>query len=139
VARPQDFIAEMALYNGKGNASTPREGFIPNPKLKLLEQVSEVMRLKHYSPRMERTYQEWIRRYVLFHGKRHPREMGAGEIERFLSELAVRRVPLYDPLLCAVAERNRGMALAEPFGGCKIVTRRAGRPSEHARARVLQK
>jgi integron integrase len=80
----------MAAYIGNGKASTPREGFIPNPKLKLLEQVSEVMRFKHYSLRTEWTYQEWIRRYILFHGKRHPREMGAAEIERFLSDLAVR-------------------------------------------------
>ena len=57
---------------------------MPNPKLKLLEQVSEVMRFKQYSLRTERTYQEWIRRYVLFHGKRHPREMGAEEVQRFL-------------------------------------------------------
>jgi hypothetical protein len=63
---------------------------IPNPKLKLLDQVSEVMRFKHYSLRTERTYQEWIKRYIFFHGKRHPREMGAFEVERFLSDLATR-------------------------------------------------
>src|SRR5262245_2649115 len=80
----------MGVYIGNGKASKAREGFIPNPKLKLLDQVSEVMRFKHYSLRTERTYQEWVRRYVLFHGKRHPRGMGAGEIERFLSDLAVR-------------------------------------------------
>lgn len=75
---------------GKANTSRPREGFIPNPQLKLLDQVSEVMRFKHYSLRTERTYREWIKRYILFHGKRHPREMGAGEVSRFLSDLAVR-------------------------------------------------
>src|SRR5215831_16737079 len=69
--------------------SKPRDGFIPNPKLKLLDQVSEVMRFKHYSLRTERTYREWIRRFILFHGKRHPREMGPPEISRFLSDLAV--------------------------------------------------
>jgi site-specific recombinase XerD len=58
--------------------------------LKLLDQVSEVMRFKHYSIRTERSYREWIRRFILFHGKRHPREMGSPEISRFLSELAVR-------------------------------------------------
>ncbi len=72
--------------------STPREGFIPNPKLKLLDQVSEVMRFKHYSIRTETTYREWIKRFIIFHGKRHPREMGALEVERFLSDLAVRRI-----------------------------------------------
>ena len=69
--------------------SNIKDGFIPNPKLKLLDQVSEVMRFKHYSLRTERTYREWIKRFILFHGKRHPREMGAFEVERFLSDLAV--------------------------------------------------
>ncbi len=66
----------------KAKASKPREGFIPNPKLKLLDQVSEVMRFKHYSLRTERTYREWIKRFILFHSKRHPREMGVFEVER---------------------------------------------------------
>ena len=81
----------MGADNGPGKASGPREAFIPNPKLKLLEQVSEVMRLKHYSLRTEVTYREWIKRYICFHGKRHPRELGRAEVERFLSDLAVRR------------------------------------------------
>lgn len=80
----------VRLDIGKGKASRPLDGFIPNPKLKLLEQVSEVMRFKHYSIRTERTYREWIRRFILFHGKRHPREMGAVEVGGFLSDLAVR-------------------------------------------------
>ena len=80
----------MSAHIGRGNTSKVREGFIPNPKLKLLDQVSEVMRFKHYSIRTEKTYREWIKRFILFHGKRHPREMGVFEIERFLSHLAVR-------------------------------------------------
>src|SRR3954470_24270320 len=83
-------MEEISLHIDSRITSKVREGFIPNPRLKLLEQVSEVMRFKHYSLRTERTYQEWIRRYVLFHGKRHPREMGASEEERFLSDLAVK-------------------------------------------------
>src|SRR5580765_2440806 len=67
----------MSLDIGKAKASEPRAGVLPNPKLKLLDQVSEVMRFKHYSLRTERTYQEWIKRFIFFHGKRHPREMGA--------------------------------------------------------------
>jgi hypothetical protein len=81
----------MGSYIGREKASRPRAGFIPNPKLKLLDQVSEVMRFKHYSIRTETTYREWIKRFIFFHGKRHPREMGAVEVERFLSDLAVRR------------------------------------------------
>ena len=45
--------------------------------------------MKHYSIRTEEQYVGWIRRYVLFHGKRHPREMGAREVEAFLTHLAV--------------------------------------------------
>lgn len=56
----------------------------PRPK-KLLEQVRDVIRLKHYSYRTEQTYVQWIRRYILFHNKRHPSEMGVPEIETFLT------------------------------------------------------
>ncbi|NEP18708.1 MAG: hypothetical protein F6J97_17715 [Leptolyngbya sp. SIO4C1] len=51
----------------------------PRPK-KLLDQVRDAVRLKHYSYRTEQTYVQWIRRYILFHDKRHPREMGVPEI-----------------------------------------------------------
>ncbi len=52
---------------GEAKASRPPDGFIPNPKLKLLDQVSEVMRFKHYSLRTETTYPEWIKRYSFSH------------------------------------------------------------------------
>lgn len=58
---------------------------------RLLDVVRERLRLKHYSMRTEKSYVGWIRRYILFHGKRHPREMGKPEMEAFLSALAVRR------------------------------------------------
>jgi integron integrase len=57
---------------------------------RLLEEVRRRLRLKHYSLRTEQAYLGWIRRYILFNGKRHPRELGAAEVERFLSDLAVR-------------------------------------------------
>jgi integron integrase len=60
----------------------------PRPK-KLLDQVRDTIRLKHYSYRTEESYVQWIRRYILFHGKRHPLEMGSAEIEAFLTDLAV--------------------------------------------------
>jgi site-specific recombinase XerD len=60
----------------------------PRPK-KLLEQVQETIRRKHYSPRTEESYTQWIRRFILFHGKRHPREMNVTEIEAFLNHLAM--------------------------------------------------
>lgn len=61
---------------------------MPNPKLRLREQVGEVMRFKHYSYRTEVPYWQWVRRFILFHGKRHPREMGAPEVRSYLSHLA---------------------------------------------------
>ncbi|HZR18231.1 MAG TPA: integron integrase [Verrucomicrobiae bacterium] len=67
------------------------EGIVPNPKLKLLDQVREVMRLKHYAIRTEQSYVDWIRRYVKFHNMRARSDLDAGEakIELFLSDLAV--------------------------------------------------
>ncbi len=61
-----------------------------SPKPRLLDQVRERCRVKHYSIRTEKSYCDWIRRYILFHGKRHPSEMGKKEIEEFLTDLAVR-------------------------------------------------
>lgn len=56
---------------------------------KLLDQVRHRIRVKHYSIRTEETYLSWIRRFIFFHQKRHPREMGTREIEAFLTHLAV--------------------------------------------------
>jgi len=60
----------------------------PTPK-KLLDQVRDTMRLRHYSYRTEQSYVGWITRYVLFRNKRHPKDMGAPEVEAFLTYLAV--------------------------------------------------
>ena len=56
---------------------------------KLLDQVRDAIRLKHYSIRTEESYVTWIKRYILFHNKRHPNEMASAEIEEFLTHLAV--------------------------------------------------
>jgi integron integrase len=56
---------------------------------KLLDQVRAAIRLRHMSPRTEEAYVYWTKRYVLFHRKRHPREMGAEEVRQFLTHLAV--------------------------------------------------
>jgi integron integrase len=58
---------------------------------KLLDQVRAAIRLRHYSLRTEEAYVQWIKRFILFHGKRHPRDMGKDELSRFLSALAVER------------------------------------------------
>ena len=60
----------------------------PQPP-KLLDLVRDRIRVKHYSIRTETQYVQWVRRFILFHGKRHPRDMGAPEVEAFLTHLAV--------------------------------------------------
>ena len=94
------------------NQHRPKEGFLPNPKLKLLDQCRELMRFKQLSRRTEETYLQWIRRFILFHRQkvstphpgplpgrggegewrwRHPKEMGEVEVRAFLTHLAVMR------------------------------------------------
>src|SRR5436853_247094 len=75
------FVAESSDSRGRLQIARPR----------LLDQVRNALRLRHYSRRTERAYVGWIRRFILFHGKRHPREMGAEEVTRFLSALATER------------------------------------------------
>lgn len=60
-------------------------------KPRLLDQMRERIRLKHYSIRTERVYCEWVKRFIRFHQYRHPQDMGAAEVEAFLTELAVKR------------------------------------------------
>jgi integron integrase len=60
-----------------------------NQPRKLLDQVRDVIRMKHYSYRTEESYVYWVRRYILFHNKQHPTTMGSPEVETFLSHLAV--------------------------------------------------
>src|SRR5437867_13321663 len=56
--------------------------------LRLLDQVRERIRVKHDSIRTEQAYADWIRRFILFHGKRHPLHMGAPDVEAFLTHLS---------------------------------------------------
>lgn len=63
---------------------------VPRPP-KLLERMRIHLRTRHYSIRTEEAYIDWARRFIVFHGKRHPQEMGAAEVEAFLSHLAVDR------------------------------------------------
>lgn len=65
------------------------ECYVAMPR-KLLDEARDAFRVNHYSYRTEESYIHWMRRFILFHGKRHPREMGAGEIQHFLSDLATR-------------------------------------------------
>jgi site-specific recombinase XerD len=58
-------------------------------KPRLLAEVRNVARMRHFSIRTEQAYVNWIRRFILFHQKRHPRDMGEAEIRTFISHLAV--------------------------------------------------
>ena len=79
-AWPEDALHALAVHE----AGPPGA-----PKPRLLDRVRAATRARHYSRRTEKAYVAWIRRYILFHGKRHPMEMGGPEVTRFLTSLAV--------------------------------------------------
>src|SRR5580692_3126826 len=71
-------------------SNLPLERFIPNPNLKFMEQCREVMRFRRLASRSEQAYLEWIKRFIFFHNKRHPKDMGEPEVQAFLTHLAAR-------------------------------------------------
>lgn len=90
--RPRAYTQGSA--GAASNRPSERSALLPagrHPKPRLLDQVREAIRARHYSHRTEEAYAGWIRRFILFHGKRHPAEMGKMEIEQFLTALAVKR------------------------------------------------
>jgi integron integrase len=68
------------------------ERLVPNPKLKFMEQCREVMRFHRLALRTEEAYLQWIKRFIFFHDKRHPKEMGEAEVKAFLTYLAADRL-----------------------------------------------
>ncbi len=83
--RPRWVLARRRSFAPVVREAEPPYGQGP----RLLDRVRERIRTRHYSRRTEKAYVGWIRRYVLFHGRRHPREMRAEELSRFLPSLAV--------------------------------------------------
>ena len=82
--------ATVPCASRRRHALAVHEARPPEPaKPRLLDRVRAAARLRHYSRRTEAAYVAWIRRYIFFHGKRHPAELGAAEVTRFLSSLAV--------------------------------------------------
>ena len=77
------------LSNGDSSETSPAAPAPGAPKL--LDRVRHVIRAKHYSRRTESAYVDWIRRYIVFHKKRHPSDMGAPKITSFLTWLASTR------------------------------------------------
>jgi site-specific recombinase XerD len=69
----------------------PAPALVSSAGPRLLDQLRGRIRVKHYSIRTEQAYVDWVRRFILFHGKSHPRALGAAEVEAFLTHLAVRR------------------------------------------------
>jgi site-specific recombinase XerD len=61
-------------------------------EVKLLDRVRDAIRTRHYSRRTEEAYLSWMRRFIVFHGKRHPRDLGEAEVSAYLSHLAARGV-----------------------------------------------
>lgn len=85
----QDAGRERTAGAGGGRPQDPGAGTGGERRPGLLEVVRGCLRAKHYSLRTERVYLGWIRRYVQFHARRHPRELGAEHVEAFLTHLAV--------------------------------------------------
>lgn len=75
-------IARRGQQSGNGSDSN-------SPKPRLLDQVRQALNARHYSERTEQAYVHWIKRFIFFHGKRHPMEIGEREINQFLTDLAV--------------------------------------------------
>jgi integron integrase len=88
VNAPKPVHRSLAVIDGGLNYKTDAPAPPTAPKPKLLDQVRQAIRTRHYSYRTEKAYVHWIRRFIFFHDKRHPAEMGEAEIGRFLSSLA---------------------------------------------------
>jgi integrase len=98
---------------------TPFPGTLPGQHRppKLLDRVRIAIRTRHYSLRTEEAYVGWIKRFIFFHGKRHPAEMGEPEINTFLSGLAVEKrvsASTQNQALCALLFLYRNV-LEKPF------------------------
>ena len=79
----------MVFIMQKDQINVNEHGY--KPSLKLLDRVSDRLRVKGYSPRTGEAYRDWAKRYVLFFDKRYPKEMGSTEIEEFISRLALKK------------------------------------------------
>src|SRR3990167_3090967 len=88
----------LAFFNAPFQIVSPTKSYPSNTAAsapadppKLLDRVRDRIRRKGYSLRTEKSYAHWIKRFILFHGKRHPQDLGAPEVEAFLTSLAVER------------------------------------------------
>jgi integron integrase len=90
---PPDKREAKRLHKVRGNGRHGRcvPGAMETRKARLMDRVREALVVRHYSERTVEAYCGWIRRFILFHGKRHPGEMGAAEVAAFVSDLATTR------------------------------------------------
>ena len=91
----------------------------PAGKPKLLDQVRDVIRRKHYSIRTEQAYIDWIKRFIIYHGKRHPGEMAEEEVAEFLTHLARDlnvAAPTQNQALSALLFDSFAAQLSRPLG-----------------------
>ena len=85
----------------------------------LLDELKAAIRIRHYSRRTEEAYAGWVRRYILFNGKRHPREIGAPELQSFLTHLAIQKhvsASTQNQALAAILFLYREVLKVESFG-----------------------
>ena|SRR5436309_7273835 len=97
----------------------------PSPRPRLLDRVRAALRARHYSRRTEETYVAWIRRYIFFHDKRHPAEVGAPEVTRFLTSLAV------DGHVAASTQNQALSALRPPLNAFPLGGQYLARPDHN--------
>jgi integron integrase len=87
---PMSPLGGPGVKGGEGPAPAGLAVVTSQPP-RLLDRLRHAIRVRHFAIRTEQTYVDWARRFILFHGKRHPQEMGAAEVEAFLTHLAVQR------------------------------------------------
>ena len=109
-------------------------------KPRLMERVRGAIRARHYSRRTEASYVHWIKRYIYFHAKRHPEEMGAAEVTAFLTSLAVERRQMGSMSVFCIAEiLLRPPYFTEPDLACGqgLTFRRSAAGRSPVRCKVL--
>jgi len=123
-----DVPRSLPSTNGAGVSAGAPPPTAPKPKL--LDHVRDAIRMRHMSYRTEEAYVHWIKRFIFFHGKRHPVEMGAAEVSAFLSSLATAAhvsASTQNQALAALLFLYREV-LAQDFGWLNDVVRAKRRP-----------
>ena len=92
---------------------------------KLLDQVRDAVRVKHYAYRTEQSYVDWVKRFILFHNKAHPKDMGEKEIQEFLTYLASERK------VSASTQNQALSALDFPLSECSTSRTRPANPANN--------